>query len=278
MDKNHDRLTQSDLDRFIIAATEETNERLKAINDNLPYDGNFLANFGPVSSLLGKKDNFLLDLLDKTVTLEALNGISKLNKNNIDFTNLNEEEIIQTIIKRYNLNNLKSIKDIIFNLLTLRQIPTLYYLNEYYNYYRDKPSVKDYESINQPNLLRYYDRDLKNNYGLIKLRPETIVYISQIPPRIYDLEKNITVFTYTEKKLTDLFNFLYINNLKMEIAHEMGFNYNSLTNKVESNAPQNTLMGQAENVLAGEQVGGQISKKLVEMGEQALIQKYNSQK
>ena len=64
----------------------------------------------------------------------------------------------------------------------------------------------------------------------------------------------------------------------MEIAHEMGFNYNSLTNKVESNAPQNTLMGQAENVLAGEQVGGQISKKLVEMGEQALIQKYNSQK
>ena len=42
-----------------------------------------------------------------------------------------------------------------------------------------------------------------------------------------------------------------LNNLKMEIAHEMGFNYNSLTNKVESNAPQNTLMGQAENVLAG---------------------------
>ena len=69
-----------------------------------------------------------------------------------------------------------------------------------------------------------------------------------------------------------------LNSLKMEIAHEMGFNYNSLTNKVESNAPQNTLMGQAENVLAGEQVGGQISKKLVEMSEQALIQKYNSQK
>ena len=64
-----------------------------------------------------------------------------------------------------------------------------------------------------------------------------------------------------------------LNNLKMEIAHEIGFNYNSITNKVESNAPQNTLMGQAENVLAGEQVGGQISKKLVEMGEQALIQK-----
>ena len=69
-----------------------------------------------------------------------------------------------------------------------------------------------------------------------------------------------------------------LNSLKMEIAHEIGFNYNSITNKVESNAPQNTLMGQAENVLAGEQVGGQISKKLVEMGEQALIQKYNSQK
>ena len=52
-----------------------------------------------------------------------------------------------------------------------------------------------------------------------------------------------------------------LNNLKMEIAHEMGFNYNSLTNKVESNAPQNTLMGQDENVLDGDQVDGQISKR-----------------
>ena len=40
-----------------------------------------------------------------------------------------------------------------------------------------------------------------------------------------------------------------LNNLKMEIAHEMGFNYNSLTNKV-GNAPQNTLMGQLK-ILAG---------------------------
>lgn len=69
-----------------------------------------------------------------------------------------------------------------------------------------------------------------------------------------------------------------LNNLKMEIASELGFNYNATTDKVESNYSQKTLMGQAENVLAGEQVGGQISKKLVEMGEKALIEKYNSTK
>lgn len=66
-----------------------------------------------------------------------------------------------------------------------------------------------------------------------------------------------------------------LNSLKMEIANELGYNYNSLTDKVESNAPQNTLMGHAENVLAGEQVGGQVSKKLVEMGEKALLEKYS---
>lgn len=66
-----------------------------------------------------------------------------------------------------------------------------------------------------------------------------------------------------------------LNSLKMEIANELGYNYNSLTDKVESNAPQNTLMGHAENVLAGEQVGGQVSKKLVEMGERALLEKYS---
>lgn len=67
------------------------------------------------------------------------------------------------------------------------------------------------------------------------------------------------------------------NNLKMEIAHELGYNYNNITDKVESNASQDTLMGHAKNVLAGEQVGGQMSKKLVELGEKALLDKYNSQ-
>lgn len=69
-----------------------------------------------------------------------------------------------------------------------------------------------------------------------------------------------------------------LNSLKMEIANELGYNYNSLTDKVESNAPQNTLMGHAKNVLAGEEVGGQVSKRLVEMGEKALLEKYNSEK
>lgn len=67
------------------------------------------------------------------------------------------------------------------------------------------------------------------------------------------------------------------NNLKMEIASELGYNYNNITDKVESNAPQDTIMGHAKNVLAGEQVGGQMSKKLVELGEKALLDKYNSQ-
>ena len=69
-----------------------------------------------------------------------------------------------------------------------------------------------------------------------------------------------------------------LNSLKMEIANELGYNYNSLTDKVESNAPQNTLMGHAKNVLAGEEVGGQVSKRWVEMGERALLNKYNSEK
>ena len=66
-----------------------------------------------------------------------------------------------------------------------------------------------------------------------------------------------------------------LNSLKIEIASEMGYHYNMKTNKIESNAPQGTLMGQAENVLAGEQVGGQITKNLVEMAEQALADKSN---
>lgn len=69
-----------------------------------------------------------------------------------------------------------------------------------------------------------------------------------------------------------------LNSLKMEIASEMGYHYNMKTDKIESNAPQGTLMGQAKNVLAGEQVGGQMTKNLVEMGEEALLNQYNSKK
>ncbi|RDY29125.1 small, acid-soluble spore protein, alpha/beta type [Romboutsia weinsteinii] len=67
-----------------------------------------------------------------------------------------------------------------------------------------------------------------------------------------------------------------LNMLKMEVANELGYNYNSVNDKIESNAPQGTLEGTAKNVLAGEQVGGQMTKNLVAMGEQALLNKYNS--
>lgn len=69
-----------------------------------------------------------------------------------------------------------------------------------------------------------------------------------------------------------------LNNLKMEIASELGYNYNQETNKVESNTPQGTLEGSAQNVLAGEEVGGLATRKLVKMGEQILVDKYNSDK
>lgn len=69
-----------------------------------------------------------------------------------------------------------------------------------------------------------------------------------------------------------------LNSLKMEIASEMGYHYNMKTDKIESNTPQGTLMGQAKNVLAGEQVGGQMTKNLVEMGEEALLNQYDSKK
>ncbi|HSQ89358.1 small, acid-soluble spore protein, alpha/beta type [Romboutsia sp.] len=69
-----------------------------------------------------------------------------------------------------------------------------------------------------------------------------------------------------------------LNSLKMEIATELGYNYNMTNNKIESNAPQGTLEGQAKNVLAGEQVGGMMSRELVQMGEQILLDKYNSKK
>ena len=67
-----------------------------------------------------------------------------------------------------------------------------------------------------------------------------------------------------------------LNNLKMEIATELGYYYNLRTDTVEGFAPQGTLDGQAENIKAGVEVGGMTSKKLVEMGEKALTDKYNN--
>ena len=69
---------------------------------------------------------------------------------------------------------------------------------------------------------------------------------------------------------------LALNMMKMEIANELGYDYNQVTDKIESKAPQNTLEGVAQNVLAGEQVGGNMTKSLVEMGEKALLNNYNS--
>lgn len=67
-----------------------------------------------------------------------------------------------------------------------------------------------------------------------------------------------------------------LNSLKMEIASELGYYYNMRTDKVEGFAPQGTLDGQAENIKAGVEVGGMTSRKLVEMGEKALADKYNN--
>lgn len=65
-----------------------------------------------------------------------------------------------------------------------------------------------------------------------------------------------------------------LNMLKMEIANELGYNYNPMTDKIESNAPQGTLEGVAQNVLAGEEVGGQMTKNLVSKGEEKLLELY----
>ncbi|MDU2198741.1 MAG: small, acid-soluble spore protein, alpha/beta type [Peptostreptococcaceae bacterium] len=79
-----------------------------------------------------------------------------------------------------------------------------------------------------------------------------------------------------ENKNTNSNAKLALNMMKMEIANELGYDYNQVTDKIESNAPQNTLEGIAKNVLAGEQVGGNMTKNLVEMGEKALLNNYNS--
>ena len=79
-----------------------------------------------------------------------------------------------------------------------------------------------------------------------------------------------------ENKNTNSNAKLALNMMKMEIANELGYDYNQVTDNIESNAPQNTLEGIAKNVLAGEQVGGNMTKNLVEMGEKALLNNYNS--
>lgn len=48
------------------------------------------------------------------------------------------------------------------------------------------------------------------------------------------------------------------------------------TDKIEGLAPQGTLDGMAENIKAGVEVSGMTSRKLVEMGEKALVDKYNN--
>ena len=67
-----------------------------------------------------------------------------------------------------------------------------------------------------------------------------------------------------------------LNNLKMEIATELGYYYNLRTDKIEDGLQQGTLDGMAENIKAGVEVGGMTSRKLVEMGEKALINKHNN--
>lgn len=68
-----------------------------------------------------------------------------------------------------------------------------------------------------------------------------------------------------------------LSNLKMEIANELGYNYDSINDKVESNAPQGTLESSSQNVLAGENFGGMMTRSLVEKGEEILLNQYNSQ-
>ena len=67
-----------------------------------------------------------------------------------------------------------------------------------------------------------------------------------------------------------------LNTLKMEIASELGYYYNLRTDKIEDGLQQDTLDGMAENIKAGVEVGGMTSRKLVEMGEKVLADKYNN--
>lgn len=42
-----------------------------------------------------------------------------------------------------------------------------------------------------------------------------------------------------------------LSNFKMEIAGELGYNYDPISDKIQSNAPQGTLDPDDQNVLAG---------------------------
>ncbi len=69
-----------------------------------------------------------------------------------------------------------------------------------------------------------------------------------------------------------------LSNFKMEIAGELGYNYDPISDKIQSNAPQGTLDSAAQNVLAGENFGGMMTRSLVEKGEELLIKEYNKNK
>lgn len=59
-----------------------------------------------------------------------------------------------------------------------------------------------------------------------------------------------------------------LNQMKLEIANEIGMS----TNHVEG-----ANLTAQQNGSIGGRVGGQMSKRLVQMGEEALIRKYNNQ-
>ena len=69
-----------------------------------------------------------------------------------------------------------------------------------------------------------------------------------------------------------------LSSFKMEIAGELGYNYDPISDKIQSNAPQGTLDSAAQNVLAGENFGGMMTRSLVEKGEELLIKEYNKNK
>lgn len=63
-----------------------------------------------------------------------------------------------------------------------------------------------------------------------------------------------------------------LSSFKMEIAGELGYNYDPVSDKIQSNAPQGTLDG------AGENFGGMMTRSLVEKGEEILMKEYNKNK
>ena len=60
-----------------------------------------------------------------------------------------------------------------------------------------------------------------------------------------------------------------LNQMKLEIANEIGMP----TNHVDG-----ANLTAEQNGAIGGRVGGQMSKRLVQMGEEALLRKYNNQK